>query len=50
MGDVSNLVNLLLTDDKSEQQVLKYFYELINVNFERTKMYANPFTTSSIGI
>jgi hypothetical protein len=49
MEDVKSLVALLLEHEGSRENTLGYFYELINANFERLKMYANPFTTTSIG-
>lgn len=49
MNDVTNLVYLLLDYPDSRNETLSYFYDLINLNLERTKMYSNQYNTSSIG-
>jgi hypothetical protein len=43
--DISNLSVLLSDNNRFDE----YLYDLIHANTDRTKMYANPYTTSSIG-
>jgi hypothetical protein len=50
MDEVASLINTLLVADHSQNETLNFFYELVNVNIERLKMYSNPFNTSTIGL
>jgi hypothetical protein len=49
IDDLRQLVNILIESPESSENLHIFFYELISANFERLKMYSNPFTTSSIG-
>lgn len=49
MTDVANLTQILLTDSKAGPVALSYYYDLVNINLERLKMYANPYLSSSTG-
>jgi hypothetical protein len=49
MGDLSQLIYLLYSHDKTKQIVLEYFFDLIGANLDKLKMWANPFTTASQG-
>jgi hypothetical protein len=47
--EIYNLIFLLVQYEASREHTLQFFYDLVNSNLERTKMYANPYTTSTIG-
>jgi hypothetical protein len=48
-NEIYNLIFLLIQHTPSREPTLQYFYDLVNSNLEKTKMYSNPYTTSSIG-
>jgi hypothetical protein len=50
MEEVATFVGILLESQHSKNETLHFFYEMVNVNIERLKMYANPFNTSTLGL
>jgi hypothetical protein len=49
ISEISQFIDLLLGYNNSEQRVFEYFYDLVNINTEKVKMYSNPYNSSSNG-